>query len=56
MRRRIVALVAVMRRAKGRWTFVEYHLAGTRYTVLAQGRLCVSCHVQAKKTDYVFTR
>jgi hypothetical protein len=48
--------VAVMRKLKGRWTFVEYEHAGTRYTVLAQGRLCVSCHVQAKETDYVFTR
>jgi hypothetical protein len=48
--------VAVMRKANGRWRFVEYTLSGGRYTVLAQGALCVSCHVQAKRTDYVFTR
>ena len=48
--------VAVMRKTNGRWSFVEYHLSGSRYTVLAQGQLCVSCHMQAKRTDYVFTR
>jgi hypothetical protein len=48
--------VAVMRKANGRWTFVEYQASGVRYTVLAQGQLCVSCHVQAKSTDYVFTK
>lgn len=48
--------VAVMRKADGRWSFVEYQLSGARYTILAQGQLCVSCHVQAKRTDYVFTR
>jgi len=48
--------VAVMRKAKGRWTFVEYQLSGSRYTVLAQGRLCSSCHVRAKATDFVFTK
>jgi hypothetical protein len=48
--------VAVMRKLNGRWRFVEYELSGSRYTVLAQGQLCVSCHVQAKARDYVFTR
>jgi hypothetical protein len=48
--------VAVMRKVNGRWRFVEYQLSGTRYTVLAQGQLCVSCHVQAKARDYVFTK
>jgi Cytochrome P460 len=48
--------VAVMRKANGRWRFVEYELSGSRYTVLALGQLCVSCHVQAKSTDYVFTK
>jgi cytochrome P460 len=48
--------VAVMRKANGRWRFVEYELSGSRYTVLAQGQLCVSCHVQAKSSDYVFTK
>jgi Cytochrome P460 len=47
--------VALMRKGNGRWRFVEYALSGSRYTVLAQGQLCVSCHVQAKASDYVFT-
>lgn len=52
----LASQVAVMRKTNGRWRFVEYELSGARYTVLAQGRLCVSCHVQAKATDYVFTK
>jgi Cytochrome P460 len=48
--------VAVMRKVSGRWRFVEYELSGSRYTVLAQGQLCLSCHVQAKSRDYVFTK
>ena len=48
--------VAVMRKLNGQWRYVEYVLSGSRYSVLAQGRLCVSCHMQAKKNDYVFTR
>ncbi len=55
-RPRLASQVAVMRKANDRWRFVEYELSGSRYTVLAQGRLCVSCHVQAKASDYVFTR
>lgn len=48
--------VAVMRKVKGRWQFVEYTLSGSRYSVLAKGQLCTSCHVMAKSNDYVFTR
>lgn len=48
--------VAVMRKANGRWRFVEYQLSGARYTVLAQGQLCQSCHMQARANDYVFTQ
>ena len=48
--------VAVMRKVSGKWRFVEYSLSGSRYSVLAQGQLCVSCHVQAKSNDYVFTK
>jgi hypothetical protein len=48
--------VAVMRKVAGRWRFVEYTLSGSRYTILAQGSLCVSCHVQARSSDYVFTK
>jgi hypothetical protein len=50
------AQVAVMRKVGGRWRWVEYSRAGGRYTVLAQGQLCVSCHMQAKARDWVFTR
>lgn len=48
--------VAVMRKLAGKWQYVEYELAGSRYGVLAQGALCQSCHAQAKATDYVFTK
>jgi hypothetical protein len=48
--------VAVMRKVDGRWRFVEYRLGGSRYTVLAQGQLCQSCHVRARGNDYVFTK
>jgi hypothetical protein len=48
--------VAVMRKVKGRWQWVEYDLEGGRYDVLARGALCTSCHMQAKANDWVFTR
>jgi hypothetical protein len=48
--------VAVMRKANGRWRFVEYQLSGARYTVLAQGQLCQNCHMRARANDYVFTQ
>ena len=48
--------VAVMRKANGKWRYVEYELSGSRYGVLAQGALCSGCHMQAKSTDYVFTK
>lgn len=48
--------VAVMRKVDGRWRYVEYQLSGARYTVLARGELCQSCHMQARATDYVFTQ
>jgi hypothetical protein len=48
--------VAVMRKANGRWQYVEYVLSGSRYTVLAQGQLCQSCHARARTNDYVFTK
>ena len=48
--------VAVMRKVAGRWQYIEYQLSGSRYTVLAQGRLCQSCHARAKANDYVFTK
>ncbi len=48
--------VAVMRKVRGRWQWVEYELDGSRYGVLAQGSLCSSCHMQAKANDWVFTK
>jgi hypothetical protein len=55
---RFVGQFAVMRKVSGRWRFVEYHRSSprARYTVLAQGQLCVDCHVMARRTDYVFTQ
>jgi cytochrome P460 len=48
--------VAVMRKVNGRWQWVEYELTGSRYGVLARGQLCVSCHMQARANDWVFTK
>jgi hypothetical protein len=48
--------VAVMRKINGSWRYVEYRLSGFRYTVLARGQLCQSCHMQARANDYVFTK
>ena len=60
---RFVGVVAVMRklagvRANNGWQMIEYSRpsATSRFTVLAQGQLCFSCHVQVKARDYVFTR
>ena len=55
---RYVGQFAVMRKVKGRWRFVEYERssARARYTVLARGELCTSCHVMARANDYVFTK
>jgi hypothetical protein len=47
--------IAVMRKVQGRWRYVEYVLSGSRYGVLAQGRLCQSCQARARATDYVYT-
>jgi hypothetical protein len=46
----------VMRKVGGSWRYVEYELAGSRYTVLAQGGLCQNCHAEARANDYVFTK
>ncbi|MGL6278326.1 MAG: cytochrome P460 family protein [Gaiella sp.] len=47
--------VAIARKVSGRWRWIEFELAGSRYGVLAQGALCSSCHMQAKATDWIFT-
>ena len=48
--------VAVMRKVDGRWRFVEYRLSAGRYSVIGQGSFCLSCHMQARANDYVFTK
>jgi hypothetical protein len=55
---RFVGQFAVMRKVNGRWRYVEYERSSpnARFTVLAQGQLCQSCHQQARANDYVFTR
>jgi Cytochrome P460 len=53
-----VGQFAVMRKVAGRWRFIEYERSSptARYTLLAQGQLCTSCHVMARANDYVFTK
>jgi hypothetical protein len=58
-----VGVVAAMRKQAGvsannGWQMIEWSRPAprSRFTVLAQGRLCFSCHVQVKSRDYVFTR
>lgn len=53
-----VGQVAVMRKVNGRWRYVEYIRSSStdRYSFLAGGQLCASCHVQARSNDYVFTK
>jgi hypothetical protein len=55
---RFVGQLAVMRKVQGRWRYIEYERSSARgrYTVLAQGDLCASCHAQARASDYVFTK
>jgi len=48
--------VAVMRKVRGTWQWVEYERSGGRYAVLAKGSLCSSCHMQARANDWVFTK
>jgi hypothetical protein len=49
---------AAMRKLRGRWQFVEWQRssASGRFTILAQGQLCQSCHMRARANDFVFTR
>ena len=53
-----VGQFATMRKVNGRWRFIEYERssASGRYSLLAQGSLCQSCHVMAKSSDFVFTK
>jgi hypothetical protein len=61
---RFVGVVAVMRKLRGKnpahndWVMVEY-LRSTpraRFSPVASGAVCTSCHMQARARDYVFTR
>ena len=53
-----VGQFATMRKVNGRWRFIEYDRSSptARYSLLAQGQLCTSCHVMVKSSDYVFTK
>ncbi len=53
-----VGQFATMRKVDGRWRYIEYERssANARYSLLAQGSLCQSCHVMAKSNDFVFTK
>lgn len=53
-----IGKVAVMRKVSGRWRYIEYTRSApsARYTILAQGASCQSCHMQVRSNDYVFTK
>ena len=59
-----VGLVAIMRKLRGSnprhndWQFVEYARDDprARFEVIASGSVCYSCHVRARKRDYVWTK
>ena len=54
---RYVGVVAAMRKRAGSWQMIEWTRATQRgrFGLLAQGRLCLSCHMNAKP-DFVFTK
>ena len=62
--RSFVGLVAAMRKVAGAdpehndWVFVEWtrDAEAERFSELARGAVCTSCHVGAAEQDYVFTR
>lgn len=57
------AIVAVMRKIAGidpehgDWEYIEYSRSSTDapYTLLAEGAVCWTCHVNAQSTDWVYT-
>lgn len=58
-----VTLIAVMRKLRATgphngWQMIEWTRSSgnARFSELARGQVCTSCHVQARKTDYVFTK
>jgi hypothetical protein len=58
-----IGLIATMRKKAGAdpahndWVFVEFtrEAPNERYSEIASGAVCWSCHVGAETTDYVFT-
>ncbi|HJV29356.1 MAG TPA: cytochrome P460 family protein [Gaiellaceae bacterium] len=58
-----VTLIAVMRKLRvtgphNGWQMIEWTRpsGNARFTELARGSVCTSCHFRARKTDYVFTK
>ena len=57
-----VSLIAIMRKTRARahngWQRIEWTRSSgsARFSELARGQVCTSCHFQARKTDYVFTK
>jgi len=59
-----VGLVAMMRKENGAnaehndWVMIEWvrDAPGDPFVEIASGGVCTSCHMQARETDYVFTR
>ncbi len=62
--RRFVKLIAVMRKVRGAsprnndWQMIEWTRSSprARFVAIASGAVCYSCHVGAKRNDYVFTK
>jgi Cytochrome P460 len=61
---RFVHLIAVSRKVKGfnprhnNWQMIEWtrSSASARFSEVARGQICYSCHVGARSRDYVWTR
>jgi hypothetical protein len=60
--RGFISLIAVMRKTKAPahngWVMIEWTrpTRTARFSELARGSVCTSCHFQARRTDYVFTK
>jgi hypothetical protein len=60
--RGFVSLIAVMRKTRARahngWVMIEWTrpTRTARFAELARGSICTSCHLRARRTDYVFTK
>jgi hypothetical protein len=57
----VIAVMRKVRRANPRhndWVMIEYGRSGSRgrFAAFASGAICTSCHIQARRRDYVFTR